>query len=286
VTVDPSFSCALSNFAISEKKIISVNDFVAPTVSISAPEYEICAGNTLNLTATAQNAGALPSYQWILNNTNVGSNSPVFTSNNLLNGDQLYCLLTPVIPACSTSPVKSNTVTMIVNSLPAVTVSPTDTIVKAGTQLRLNGIVSGTIGSFHWEPSDKLENSSSLTPMTTALFSNTIYTLNVVSDKGCTAGKTVTVKIFEPLYMPNAFTPNGDGKNDVFRIPPDVSLKLEEFSIYDRWGTKVFSTENISKGWDGIVNGKQQATGVYVYIIKGTNEKGRIFLKGSFVLIR
>jgi gliding motility-associated-like protein len=42
--------------------------------------------------------------------------------------------------------------------------------------------------------------------------------------------------------MPNAFTPNGDGKNDVFRIPPGTSLQLKEFSIYDEWGTKVFST--------------------------------------------
>ena len=86
--------------------------------------------------------------------------------------------------------------------------------------------------------------------------------------------------------MPNAFTPNGDGKNEVFRIPPGISLKLKRFSIYDEWGAKVFSTENSSKGWDGTISGKQQATGVYVYIIEGTNEKGKILLKGTFVLIR
>jgi len=47
--------------------------------------------------------------------------------------------------------------------------------------------------------------------------------------------------------MPNAFTPNGDGKNDVFRIPPDATLNLEEFSIYDRWGAKIFSTKNVGE---------------------------------------
>jgi gliding motility-associated-like protein len=83
-----------------------------------------------------------------------------------------------------------------------------------------------------------------------------------------------------------AFTPNGDGKNDVFRIPPDASIDLEVFSIYDRWRNKIFSTKNISQGWDGTIKGIQQATGVYVYMIKGSNEKGKIFLKGSFILIR
>jgi gliding motility-associated-like protein len=115
---------------------------------------------------------------------------------------------------------------------------------------------------------------------------NTTYTLTAAGDDGCVASKSVIVKIVKGFYMPNAFTPNGDGKNDVFRIPPAISLKLKEFSIYDQWGTKVFSTENISTGWDGTINGKQQATGVYVYIIKGTNEKGSVFLKGNFILIR
>jgi gliding motility-associated-like protein len=115
---------------------------------------------------------------------------------------------------------------------------------------------------------------------------NTTYTLTASSADGCLASKSVIVKIVTSFNMPNAFTPNGDGKNDVFRIPPGTSLQLKEFSIYDEWGTKVFSTENISKGWNGAISGKQQKTGVYVYIIEGSNENGRIFLKGSFILIR
>jgi len=118
------------------------------------------------------------------------------------------------------------------------------------------------------------------------LMDNTTYTLTAASDEGCVASESVIVKIVKSFYMPNAFTPNGDGKNDVFRIPPGISLKLKEFSIYNKWGTKVFSTENISKGWDGTISGKQQATGVYVYIIEGTNENSSLFLKGSFILIR
>ena len=54
-----------------------------------------------------------------------------------------------------------------------------------------------------------------------------------------------------PLLLPNAFSPNGDGHNNIFRIPPGVELSLTEFEIFDRWGNLVSSTNNINTGWDG-----------------------------------
>ena len=86
--------------------------------------------------------------------------------------------------------------------------------------------------------------------------------------------------------MPNAFTPNGDGHNDVFKIPANTNVALQEFSIYNRWGNKVFSTDNVSRGWDGNVNGVKQAMGEYIYIIKGTGSKGKIVARGTFILVR
>jgi len=61
---------------------------------------------------------------------------------------------------------------------------------------------------------------------------------------------------------------------------------LKVFSIYDRLGIKIFSPKNISQGWDGTIKGTQQTTGVYVYLIKGSKEKGVVFLICSFILIR
>ena len=86
--------------------------------------------------------------------------------------------------------------------------------------------------------------------------------------------------------MPNAFTPNGDGINDVFRIPPGILIELKEFSVFDRWGNKIFTTLNSAKGWDGTFKGQQAASGVYVYIIKGSDYKGPVLAKGSVVLVR
>jgi gliding motility-associated-like protein len=86
--------------------------------------------------------------------------------------------------------------------------------------------------------------------------------------------------------MPSAFSPNGDGKNDVYRIPPDAALTLTEFLIYDRWGKLVFSSKNNATGWDGKIKGEDAATGNYIFVISGTNTKGKVFLKGNFILIR
>lgn len=289
-------SCVAGGSVISNNIQMNNPSSDASSVSIIASADSICAGTAVTFNAIPVNAGANPVYQWTVNNTNVGDNSPTFSSKNLLNRDQVSCLLTIVNPCLSLS-VTSNIVSMTISS-PVIHITPQDTLINVGSQLQLSGIIEGNVSSFQWTPADELENSTqwtsadelenstSLSPTTIPLMDNTTFTLTATTADGCVASKSVIVKIAKPFYLPNAFTPNGDGKNDVFRIPPGISLTLEDFSIYNQWGTKVFSTENISKGWDGTINGKQQPTGVYVYIIKGTNDNGEIFLKGSFVLIR
>jgi len=88
------------------------------------------------------------------------------------------------------------------------------------------------------------------------------------------------------LLMPNAFTPNNDGKNDLFRIPPGVPLILDNFSIYDRWGNKIFTTNDLRKGWDGTYKGTKLSTGVFVYTVSGKLNNEDKFLKGTVLLIR
>jgi len=96
----------------------------------------------------------------------------------------------------------------------------------------------------------------------------------------------VLVKVGRPLLMPNAFSPNNDGTNDLFRIPPGVAMQLDEFSVFNRWGVRVFTTHQISEGWNGTINGMPVDADTYVYIIKGRNEKGAVLAKGTVVLFR
>ena len=259
---------------------------VIPSVNIAASANEVCTGQTINFNATVQNAGTEVSYQWMINGAEAGDNSPLFSSNQLSNGDVITCTLTSVANACSISKVSSNGLTAIVDSLPLILITPSDTIIDAGTVIQLNTTITGNISSFQWSPADKLNNPSLLQPSTIALTDNTIYTLTAESDKGCKSSAMATVEIFRMAAMPNAFTPNGDGINDIFRIPAGTVTSLDEFSVFNRFGEKVFSTQNPAIGWNGFYNNRPAVAGVYVYIIKGTTYNGPLSIKGIVVLIR
>ena len=89
--------------------------------------------------------------------------------------------------------------------------------------------------------------------------------------------------------MPNAFTPNGDGIDDIFRIPPQVApATIKSFSVFNRWGQKIFYTENGGKGWDGTLNGQMQPEGSYVWMIQYTDAVTNKFetASGTVILIR
>lgn len=93
------------------------------------------------------------------------------------------------------------------------------------------------------------------------------------------------------IEMAKAFTPNGDGKNDIFRIPlQNANFTLTKFSIYNRWGQLVFTTDDINKGWDGTYGNKLQNSDVYAYTITGINKSlgyiGLVYTKGDVTLIR
>jgi len=89
------------------------------------------------------------------------------------------------------------------------------------------------------------------------------------------------------LVMPNAFTPNGDGRNDVFRVRYPFSVTHFVMAIYDRWGQQVFHSTNIDEGWDGTIHGSPAPTGTYVWFISLTDWQNKNqFQKGTVMLVR
>jgi len=114
----------------------------------------------------------------------------------------------------------------------------------------------------------------------------------VVSDGICTVSDSVTVKVFEfacdepDIFVPNAFTPNGDGNNDVLYVRGRYITALE-FKVFDRWGEKVFETTDQAFGWDATFNGKPVDPAVFVYWLKVECEGGQTyFKKGNVTVIR
>jgi len=118
--------------------------------------------------------------------------------------------------------------------------------------------------------------------------STTAYRLSVVTVEGCRGSAVEVVEVYYNVRMPSAFTPNGDGHNDVFRIPPSYPVTLRRLAVYDRKGMLVFNTENTGEGWDGNFNGHRQPAGVYVWWLEFNNPltKHVEALKGTVVLIR
>jgi len=88
-------------------------------------------------------------------------------------------------------------------------------------------------------------------------------------------------------YVPNAFTPNGDGQNDIFRAIPVGFSNTTYFRVFNRLGVLMFETNQYLKGWDGTYNGKPQSAGVYVWTVAGTDKDfKRVELKGTVILLR
>jgi gliding motility-associated-like protein len=287
VTADPQLACASGSQAVSPDIRMKVLPGQPPSVSITADRSNVCAGENIRFSAEATNAGANPGFEWILNNMMVSNQSPVYRSNQLKNGDRLFCRLIPGTGACSTAADSSNIIAAAINDTPFVQISPADTTIGPGRQAQLTTVIAGTVTSFQWTPAARLTNPLSLnSATTTALIETSVYQLSVVNDKGCTGTALAIVKVFTQLYMPAAFTPNNDGVNDLYRIPPSSVITLKEFTIYNRWGTRVFITKDMERGWDGTIGGKQQDSGVYVYYVRAIVNGKETTLRGNFMLVR
>jgi gliding motility-associated-like protein len=279
-------TCAEYYIATSNPVVVSVSAGLFPAINITASANDICKGIPVTFIATTNNTGTNPVYQWTINGNNTGTNNPSYSTNNINDNDVIVCRLKVSGSACPTAEVSSSKITMHVKPSPVITLSPIDTLVSPGTQVKLNARISGQYSGFNWSPSNLLSSPATLTPVTVSLNSNADFTLDVTGTEGCTATANSSIRIYRKLFMPNAFTPNGDNVNDVYRIPTSVSITLTEFSIFDRWGNRVFTTKDITQGWNGSLNGSKSPNGVYTYMIRGADDKGRIVEKGSFTLIR
>ena len=288
VTIDQDSRCHTTTSAPSNKIGMHVRDFTDPTLVIAAPILDVCKGKPITFMANGQNAGDYSLYQWQVNGQNAPGNfSTTFTSNQLANGDKVSCILSTNIPGCYIPVnVSSNIEVVKIRDLPLITFSPTEISVMSGEQAQINASASGNIASFVWRPAGALLTPKYLISFTVPLTHDTTFTLSVIDINGCSASKDLIVKVLHKLYMPSAFTPNKDGKNDVFSIPQGASISLQNFSVFNRWGKVVFSTTDITKGWNGKYDDQDLDTGIYVYLIKGIYQGKEVLIKGTVTLLR
>lgn len=264
-----------------------------PSASIYPDSVSICYGKAALLNVTV-NAGT--SFSWNSPSTVTGGNASI---NNL-----------PYAFVASASPQTTTNLVLLVNNagcpnyfsdtvhihvIPPVKVfAGNDTSVIVGQPLQLNAIANTSEATqFNWTPSTGLNNTAIANPV--AIFNDLTpasirYLVTATTPDGCQGIDDIMVKIFKTgtdIFMPSAFTPNGDGLNDQI-IPICVGIqKLNYFRIYNRWGQLIFSTSVIGTGWDGRIGGTVQAASNFVYMVEGVDYTGRILNKrGNLILVR
>jgi gliding motility-associated-like protein len=277
-------TCVINPVAFSNDISMTVTPIVVPSVQITASATIICSDSTVTFTALPSLGGDHPDYQWMVDNQPAGTDSPVYSAANLQDGDMISVTMTGSI-YCSI-PVTSNVIAMTVYPTPQITLT-SDTIIGPGSRIGLNPIIVGQIISYQWTPATGLDNPAIADPEASPVITTT-YQLKVATNDGCTASAKETVAVFYDLLMPNAFTPNGDGRNDVFRIPPSIPVTIIRFMVFNRWGGLVFSTASTSAGWDGRLDSKPQPAGTYVWMIEYYDPltKKQAMKSGTVELIR
>lgn len=177
-------------------------------------------------------------------------------------------------------------------SIGSVTITTiADTTILPNIPFLLNsswaGVTSGTPG-FVWSPTAGLSDPFTLRPEISIADDET-YIVTATSSEGCQASDTVNIKVFKgsAVYVPTGFTPNGDGRNDFLRGLYVGIKKVHYLRVYNRWGQLVFSTNSLTAGWDGSINGVKQQSGTYVWMLKAEDLAGKMYeMKGTSTLIR
>jgi gliding motility-associated-like protein len=266
-----------------------------PAASIQPDSAFICYGQSTQLNATISTG---TSYSWTPSSSlvNQGNGTVSTVPYNIRATASPNTTTTYVLKVYNAGCPTALTDTFFLRVAPRIYVNAGhDTIIVANQVLQLDATVNDPAANrFTWSPPTGLSSTIIPNPIATlnpSMVDESItYTVRATNSIGCYGEDAVTVRVFKTgpdIFVPNAFTPNGDGHNDIIR-PVLVGIRqLNFFRIYNRWGQLVFQTNESERGWDGKIGGQVQSTNNYVYFVQAIDYTGRtITRKGNIALIR
>jgi gliding motility-associated-like protein len=235
-----------------------------PVLNVTADKNPICEGETVKLTANSN----IPSTTYLWSNTSTASFinvSPLSSSYYFVTGTASNCHDTAGI-------------NIAVISKQSIDLGE-DRYLCVGDEVNLTA--NNLTGTYLWSNG----NSSN----TVTLTEPGVYWLRV-DNNGCIASDTIEMKKCSEIWVPNVFTPNGDGTNEIFKPVTTEIQKLTMF-IYNRWGEMIFETSDINGGWDGKFHGNEVPTGVYFWVIRYNENRSSAQniekeIKGSVTVLR
>ncbi|TCJ14388.1 T9SS type B sorting domain-containing protein [Flaviaesturariibacter flavus] len=265
----------------SARRMIVVH--VVPPPQIDLQWDDSCARRTITFRAAEVNGGPISSWEW-LNDDREREEGPPERRFNFARGGSYAVTLVATSPnGCE---VTRSELVQIYDILP---MRPVDTLAAIGQEVRLNGSGGGGPGTrYQWSPATGLLSDTAALAVALAPDDQS-YTLYARTPEGCEARSQARIRRMAgpELYVPNAFTPNRDRRNDLLRVIPVGISAFHYFSIYDRNGVLVFQTTDPNVGWDGRFKGREFGTATFVYVAEATDYLGRLlFRKGTVALIR
>jgi len=264
--------------------IDSVNVIVKYPFNMTASKGDtLCTGSSRRLFATGAER-----YSWTptLGLDNPSSASPVATPSTttyyqVIGYDEKHCFAdTSIVP-------------IIVFGIPFVEAGP-DRVINVGQSIELIPTISSDVIEAKWSPTGSLTRSS-FPGVIVKPRSTTTYKVDVKNAGGCTATDELTVNVLcngANLFIPNTFSPNGDGANDIFYPRGSGIFSIKSIKVFSRWGEVIYQKNNIkandpSTGWDGKFKGAQLNPDVYVYIVEVSCDNNTILtFKGNVALIK
>ena len=244
-----------------------------------------CIGDEVTVTYTG--TGNIVSYQWSfgLAGTRTGEGPHTVSWNTA--GIQTITLTVTDNGGCTTTiartiAISSATVSLQANSTNLLFGSSTD--INAIAQSGLNGTIT-----YQWNPADSECTNAACSTINVTPTAASVYTVTVTDSYGCqaTAEQAISIYYQNAIIIPNAFSPNNDNVNDIFRVR-GVNIVEVQMQVFDRWGQLMYdSNGDINIGWNGTYKDKVMEVGVYVYQVNVTFlDETKEYLKGNVTLIR
>ncbi|PUZ23914.1 gliding motility-associated C-terminal domain-containing protein [Chitinophaga costaii] len=211
-------------------------------------------------------------------------NGDVMDSNEVMNlSAGTYPIRITDVNGCG----EDTAVVVVNNNTERINILTRDTTINIGESVPL--VAENNAPDFQWIPATGLSCDICATTIATPL-QPTTYVLETLTGKNCITKDTVKINLSynERLIIPNAFSPNGDGQNDIF-MPSSLGIANYHLSIYNRWGNLLFDSLSPKLGWDGTVNGRRCDIGSYVYMIQYSffsAQDKKLLRKGTVTLVK
>lgn len=251
--------------------------YVELTLDMIPDDAVVCQGNELFMSAVATGTGTV-SYHW---NDVDASTTPDVTV--IPETDMTYTVIIEDDLGCQ---LIGEVVVDVIDTV-EITAFP-DTTLEMGNYMTLYSNLDDTY-TYLWSPDYNIDDVTAANPVINP-YETTTYCVTATHPTGCSSTDCITILVAAGVAFPNAFTPNDDGINDIFRIPPVANLceDVQFFKVYDRWGQVVYDyyATTDSEGWDGTSAGIPQEIGTYIYLIKMLCDGENRVYSGALHLMR